>query len=392
MARGLLTGVTVLSLEQATTLPFLTYRLACDGARVIRVENAERPDPNRFVGRDVLGEPAMRSYFLPNNCGKEAITLNLGHPDGQALLRDLIVKLRVDVFASNQRSRSYARLGIEPERLRAVKADLIWLGITGFGPEHDEAAYDPVLQGRAGFMELTGDAGGSPMLFGLPMVDLGAAEHGYSEVVKALYRRATTGEGARIDVSMLRSAVSWMVSPVALSASLGERVTRKGNRHQFFAPVDVHRTRDGHVFLAVGNDQQWAALAALPGFARLRRPEYAANAGRIVDVERLGGELAACFAELSTDAALESLRHAGVPVSRVNTLADVVADPLVADRLVAVVDPRSGLRLTLPAPPADDPAALSFPPRLGEHNEKIYGEALGLTPAQLAELRRRQIV
>jgi crotonobetainyl-CoA:carnitine CoA-transferase CaiB-like acyl-CoA transferase len=392
MPRGLLAGVTVLSLEQATTLPFLTYRLACDGARVIRVENAERPDPNRFVGRDVLGEPAMRSYFLPNNCGKEAITLNLGHPDGQALLRQLIVALRVDVFASNQRARSYGRLGIEPERLRAVKNDLIWLGITGFGPEHDEAAYDPVLQGRAGFMELTGDGGGSPMVFGLPMVDLGAAEHGYSEVVKALYRRATTGEGARIDVSMLRSAVSWMVAPVALSASLGERVTRKGNRHQFFAPVDVHRTRDGHVFLAVGNDRQWASLVALPRFARLHRPEYAANAGRIADVERLGRELAACFAELATEEALGSLRHADVPVSRVNTLADVVADPLVTDRLVAVVDPRSGLRLTLPVPPVGDAPALSFPPRLGEHNEKIYGEALGLTPERLAELRRRQIV
>src|SRR5207302_1319054 len=134
-----------LSLEQATTLPFLTYRLACDGARVIRIENAERPDPNRFVGKDVLAEPAMRSYFLSNNCGKEAITLNLGHPEGQALLRELIVKLRVDVFACNQRPRSYARLGIEPPALCAVKPDLIWLGITGFGPEHDAAAYDPAL-------------------------------------------------------------------------------------------------------------------------------------------------------------------------------------------------------------------------------------------------------
>src|SRR5947207_4598700 len=91
--------------------------------------------------------------------------------------------------------------------------------------------------------------------------------------MKALYRRATTGEGARIDVSMLRSAVSWMVAPVALS-SLGERVTRKGNRHQFFAPVAVHRTRDGHVYLAIGNDQQWAALTALPRFRGLARPEY----------------------------------------------------------------------------------------------------------------------
>src|SRR5262249_50928085 len=183
-------------------------------------DHGDPADQIRCVGRAGLGEHAMRRYFLRNNCGKEAITLNLGHADGRALLHELIVKLRVDVFASNQRARSYRSLGIEPAELRAVKPDLIWLGITGFGPEHDEAAYDPVLQARAGFMALTGDAAGSPMVFGLPMVDLGAAEHGYSEVVKALYRRATTGEGARIDVSMLASAVSWMVSPVALAMSL----------------------------------------------------------------------------------------------------------------------------------------------------------------------------
>src|SRR5436309_7003587 len=174
----------------------------------------------------------MRSYFLPNNCGKEAATLNLGEAEGRQVLRELLQALHVDIFATNQRPRSYAKLGIDYATLRAVKPDLIWLGITGFGPDHDEAAYDPVLQARAGFMELTGDAGGPPTVFGLPMVDLGAAEHGYSEVVKALYRRATTGEGARIDVSMLRSAVSWMVAPIALSSSLGERVARKGNRHQ----------------------------------------------------------------------------------------------------------------------------------------------------------------
>src|SRR5499427_3008263 len=387
----LLAGVSVLSLEQATTLPFLTYRLAGDGARIIHVENAERPDPNRFVGREVLPEPAMRSYFLPNNCGKEAITLNLGDPEGHSLLRELIVKLPVDVFACNQRPGSYARLGIEPRTLAAVKPDLIWLGITGFGPEHDEAAYDPVLQARSGFMELTGEADGSPLVFGLPMVDLGAAEHGYSEVMKALYRRATTGEGARIDVSMLRSAVSWMVAPVALS-SLGERVTRKGNRHQFFAPVAVHRTRDGHVYLAIGNDQQWAALTALPRFGPLARAEYTANAGRIGAVERLDRELAACFAEVSTDEALEALRGAGVPVSRVSTVNEVMADPLVAERIVEVTDPRSGLRIALPGPPVGEPPALSFPPRLGEHNEKIYGDVLGLPPEQVAELRRRQIV
>src|SRR5207245_3734270 len=187
--------------------------------------------------------------------------LNLGHPDGQALLRALIVKLGVDVFACNLRTRSYARLGIEPERLLAVKSDLIWLGITGFGRDHDEAAYDPILQARAGFMELTGAPTGPPTGVGLRMVDVGAAEDGYGAIMRALYHRAVTGTGARLDVSMLRSAVSWMVSPVLLSASLGERITRTGTIHPFFAPVAVFQTRDGYVYVAVGNDAQWAALA-----------------------------------------------------------------------------------------------------------------------------------
>lgn len=385
-----LEGLTVVSLEQATTLPFLTYRLACDGARVIRVEHRARPDPNRFVGRDVLNEPDMRAYFLPNNCGKEAITLNLGDPAGRALLHELIARLPVDVFATNQRPRSYARLGIDADTLRAVRPELIWLGISGFGPDHDEAAYDPILQARAGFMSLTGEPDGPPTPFGLPMVDLGAAEHAYGEVMKALYRRARGGGGARVDVSMFRSAVSWMASPVAL-ASVGERVVRRGSAHQFFAPVGVHATRDGHVYVAVGNDEQWKALAALPAFEGVDRPEYAVNAGRIADLPRLHAALAAKFAALTAEAALALLREAGVPIAAVAALPSVVRDPLVAERLVHVRDARSGLTLALPAPPTGEPPRLSFPPRLGEHNETVYG-ALGYAPAQVADLRRRGVV
>jgi formyl-CoA transferase len=385
-----LEGLTVLALEQATTLPFLTYRLACDGARVIRVEHRGRPDPNRFVGRDLLGEPDMCAYFLPNNCGKEAITLDLSRPEGRALLRVLVERLPVDVFATNQRPRTYARLGIDAETLRAVRPELIWLGISGFGPAHDEAAYDPILQARAGFMALTGEPDGPPTPFGLPMVDLGAAEHAYGELMKALYRRARTGEGARIDVSMFRSAVSWLVAPVALT-TLGERVRRRGSGHQFFAPVGVHATRDGHVYVAVGNDAQWKALAALPAFAGVGRPEYAVNAGRIADVARLHAALAARFAALGTAEALALLREAGVPVAAVAGLDDVVADPLVAPDLVRVRDPRSGLTLALPPPPAGEPPPLRFPPRLGEHNEAVYG-AVGCSPADVADLERRGVI
>jgi formyl-CoA transferase len=275
----LLENITVLTLEQATPLPFLTYRLACDGARIIRVENPHRPDPNRFVGQKVLDEEGMNSYFLPNNCGKEAITLNLGSEQGQAILYELIAGLAVDIFACNQRPRSYTRLGIDYETLRAIKPDLIWVGITGFGPDSDEAAYDPILQARSGFMDLTGEPDGLPTVFGLPMVDLGAGEHGYGQIMKALYHRAITGQGRRLDISMFRSAVSWLLNPIMLTYSLNEPVTRRGNTHQFFAPVSVYATSDGYVYMAVGNDKQWAAITGLPAFISLVRPEYERNAG-----------------------------------------------------------------------------------------------------------------
>jgi crotonobetainyl-CoA:carnitine CoA-transferase CaiB-like acyl-CoA transferase len=387
-----LQNITVLSLEQATTLPFLTYRLACDGARIIRVENPLRPDPNRFVGRKVLDEEGMNSYFLPNNCGKEAITLNLGTEEGRVILHQLITRLQVDIFACNQRPRSYTRLGIDYDTLRAINPDLIWVGITGFGPDSNEAAYDPILQARSGFMDLTGEPDGPPNVFGLPMVDLGAGEHGYGQIMKALYHRAITGEGCRLDISMFRSAVSWMLNPVMLTHSLNEPVIRRGNTHQFFAPVSVYPTSDGYVYMAVGNDKQWAAITNLPAFASLARPEYERNTGRIADVQHLNRQLADCFKTMTTTEALEAFQVIGVPISRVNTVAEVMADPLVANQLIHVSDPRSDLTVTLPAPPVGDAPPLSFPPRLGEHNQAVYSEALGYTPKALTDLQERKII
>jgi crotonobetainyl-CoA:carnitine CoA-transferase CaiB-like acyl-CoA transferase len=388
----ILKNITVLSLEQATTLPFLTYHLACDGARIIRLENPQRPDPNRFVGRKVLDEEGMNSYFLPNNCGKEAITLNLGSAEGQAILHQLIARLKVDIFACNQRPRSYTRLGIDYDTLRAVKPDLIWVGISGFGPNSDEAAYDPILQARAGFMDLTGDPDGPPLVFGLPMVDLGAGEHGYGQIMKALYHRAVTGAGMRLDISMFRSAMSWMVSPVMLTHSLNEAAARRGNTHQFFAPASVYPTQDGYVYMAVGNDRQWAAITELPAFAALARPEYARNVGRIADVAALNRQLAEIFKGLTTAAAIELFQGIGVPVSRVNTMTDVVADPLVAAHLIHISDPRSGLTVALPGPPVGEAPSLRFPPRLGEQNRQIYIEEMGYAAETLAAWQEQGII
>lgn len=397
---SLFSSLTVLSIEQATTLPYMTLRLAQEGVRVIRVENPPYGDPNRWVGPEVLVsgpeveavdsgfEKGMNAYYLPNNLGKESITLNLRSEEGRALLHKLVRELPVDVFATNQRPRSYEKLGIDYATLQDIKPDLIWVGITGFGPQNNEAAYDPILQARAGFMELTGEREGDPTVFGLPMVDLGAGEQAFSQVMMALYRRAVTGEGSRIDISMLQSAVSWMISPVMLSHSFGVPVTRHGNDHQFFAPVSVFPTTDGFVYLAVGNDRQWQAITHLTPFESLDRPEYEQNAGRIGLVAQLREEMSAVTRTLSSEGLIGLFNEIGVPISRVNRLPDVTSDPLIADKMVSATDPGTGTEIAISPPPVVSDflrqrgMRLGFPPRLGEHNRPLF-ESLGYDVTQL---------
>lgn len=389
---NLFSNLTVLSLEQATALPFLTQRLAREGMRVIRIEHG-RGDPNRYIGKN-LGEPDMSTYLLPNNCGKQGITLNLGVPQGREILHELIMKLPADIFATNNRPGSYEKLGIDYETLRAIRPELIWLGITGFGPEHDEAAYDPVIQARSGWMDLTGEADGSPMIFGLPMVDLGAAEHGYGAVMKGLYRRAMTGKGSRIDISMFHSAVAWMASPLMLAA-LGDVVSRFGNTHRHFAPASVYPTLEGYVYIAVGNDRQWEALIQLPGFETLAEPQYVHNAGRIGNVGHLNERMAACTQTWATRELMRALKGVRVPIAQVNRLPDVFEESLMREAFTRAHDDRLGVDVMLvPTPNVNDPGPreLSFPPRLGEDNVEIYGGMLGYNAAKLDELRAGGVI
>lgn len=396
--KKLFTDVTVLSMEQATVLPYLTYRLAAEGMQVIRVEHPERGDPNRLVGSNVLGEEAMDSYFLPNNVGKKAITLNLRGEEGRAVLRDLILELGVDVFATNQLPRNYAKLGIAYEQLSAIKEDIIWVGMTGFGPDSNEAAYDPILQARAGIMDLTGERDGAPQVFGLPMADLGASEQGYGQIMRALYVREATGEGSRVDISMFQSLVSWEVNPVMLTKSFGAQITRRGNTHEFFAPVSVYETQDGYVYIAVGNDRQWQALTELSGFESLYSEERKTNAGRIADVVRLNQEINEITSTRSTEDLMGLLQSITVPVSTVNRIEDVIDDPLIKDKMTTAVDPRTGTKVYLPPTPVITPylesvgMQMTFPPRMGEHNQQIYGDVLGYDERRIGELQEAGVI
>jgi len=391
-------NLTVLSLEQATVAPYLTYRLAQDGMNIVRLEHPVYGDPNRFIGENVLDEERMNSYFLCINAGKKALSLNLAAPEGQEIFKRLVQELCVDIFVTNQLPKNYEKLGIAYEIMKEVKPDIIWLGLTGFGPDSNEGAYDPILQARGGLMELTGEAFGEPQVLGIPLPDMGTSEHGYGLLMKALFKRAMTGEGSRIDLSMFESTVSWLTVPIALSKNFGANISRRGNTHEFFSPVSVYKTRNGFVYLAVGNDRQWAAMVDQPMFASLAKESYQKNKGRIDDVKNLNNAINAITKQYTSEELIDLFTAITVPISKIKTVNEVVEDPLVAKKILTATDPVTGLKVTLAPPPNMTPflegcdRKLSFPPRFGEQNQEIYGDILGYDEAALAGFKEKGII
>ena len=390
-------NLTVLSLEQATVLPYLTYRLAHDGMQVIRLEHPVYGDPNRFIGENVLGEERMNAYYLCINAGKKALTLNLGDPEGQKIFHSLIQELKVDIFTTNQLPRNYQKLGIDYESLKALKPDIIWLGVTGFGPDSNEAAYDPILQARSGLMDMTGEADGDPQVLGIPLPDMGTSEHSYGLLMKALYRREATGEGSCINMAMFESSVSWLTVPITLSTLINKKITRRGNTHEFFCPCSVYKTRNGFVYMAVGNDRQWKSMVSQEIFKSLDKPEYEKNAGRIKDVDNVNRVINESTKNHTSEELIDLFNSLTIPVSKISTIPEVIADPLVEGRLLYSQDPATGTKITLPPPPNMTPfleesnRKLPFPPRFGEHNHGIYGQ-LGYTDDDIQALKEKGII
>jgi crotonobetainyl-CoA:carnitine CoA-transferase CaiB-like acyl-CoA transferase len=394
----LFNDLTVVSLEQATVLPYLTYRLAQDGMNIIRLEHPVYGDPNRFIGENVLDEERMNSYFLCINAGKKALTLNLAEDGGQQIFHSLIKKLDVDIFATNQLPKNYKKLGIDYDSLKFLKPDIIWLGVTGFGPDSNEAAYDPILQARSGLMELTGEADGDPQVVGIPLPDMGTSEHAYGLVMKALYKRQATGKGSCINMAMFESSVSWLTVPITLTGSFGKNISRRGNTHEFFAPVSVYQTKNGFIYLAVGNDRQWKTMVSQNIFMSLDQPAYERNEGRIKDVENLNQAINAITRLHTSEDLIDLFTAITVPVSKINPIDEVIKDPLVERRLLQAQDPSTGTRITLAPPPnmtsflEESGRKLSFPPRFGEQNSEIYGKKLGYSGEDLKRLKENGVI
>jgi crotonobetainyl-CoA:carnitine CoA-transferase CaiB-like acyl-CoA transferase len=344
-----LKGLNVLSVEQAVSLPYCTWRLAVDGANVIRAES-QKGDPNRRVGKKVLDEEMMNSYFLSVNSGKKSVTLNLKSQEGQDILKDMVRKLDIDIFSNNQIPGNCEKLGIDYEQIKSVKEDIIWVNVSGFGPERSEAAYDPMIQAYSGIMDTNGEPESGPLKFGVSIADIEAANQAYSEIMKALLHRERTGEGSEIYISMLDCCMSLLALHLPM-ASMGLEMQKSGNFHPIFSPVGVYKTEDGYVSIAVGNDAQWEAIVNSEGFENLNKPEYSTNNQRKANEEQMNKELNDIFGKKNTKDVLSVFRNARIPISQVSLMEDVLKDPYLNSKLLHIKDNKSEFDVLLAPPP-----------------------------------------
>jgi crotonobetainyl-CoA:carnitine CoA-transferase CaiB-like acyl-CoA transferase len=391
---------TVLSLEQALSLPSATLRFAQLGWRVIRIEatpqGAGLPgDPNRYIGGRIADDD-RRSYFIAPNVGKESIALNLKDARGQEVLRRLIRALDADVFCCNTVPSRYRSLGIDYATLSAAKPDLIWAGISAMGPQYPEApGYDPVIQAMCGYMEVTGDPKGAPTVMGLPVIDLKAGDEVYANVMLALLERHESGRGKEIHVSMLQAAASWLITvlPLVDMGCAENEITRAGNEHRKFIPTNVYPAKDGFVYLAIGSDAQWRRLTELPKFCSVGNEVRKTNEGRHKEREQIHRDMAAVTARHTVEEVLADLRTATIPATRIFDIRQVRALPQLAEKLTRTAMP-GGRELRMQPMAVDVPGAstgLGFPPRYGADTRRVLGEA-GLAAGEIGALAASGVI
>ena len=412
-----LSGVRVLDLSRVLAGPWCTQTLADLGADVIKVERP--PGPGTTGGDDTRGwgppflkntagaDTAEAAYYLGANRNKRSITIDIAHPEGQALVRRLA--LQSDVFVENYKVGDMARYGLDATSLHALNPRLVYCSITGFGqtgPYRERAGYDYAVQGMGGLMSVTGPSraeiaddapGGGPQKVGVAVADLFTGMYACTAILAALRHAQATGCGQSIDMALLDTQVAMLANLGANYLATGVAPQRMGNAHQNIVPYQVFEVSDGHLILAVGNDAQFARFCDVAGEPQLAQDtRFARNADRVRHRSMLAPLLAAVLKTRSRAAWLAALEAAKVPCGPINDLGDVFADPQVQTREMVVTLPHAlsgSVRLVAsPMKLSLTPVQYrSAPPLLGEHTDNVLRE-LGLSAVEIAALRAARAV
>jgi crotonobetainyl-CoA:carnitine CoA-transferase CaiB-like acyl-CoA transferase len=405
-----LSHVTVLDLSRVLAGPWAGQVLADFGAEVIKIERPGSGDDTRSWGppfmRDAAGQEntkADAAYFLCANRNKKSVTVDFTTPAGREIVQQLAC--RADIILENFKVGGLAAYGLDYDSLKALNPRLIYCSITGFGQTGPYAArpgYDFLVQAMGGLMSITGrgagEVGAGPQKAGVAVTDILTGLYAVIGILTALAHRDRTGEGQRIDLSLLDVQVACLANQAMNYLVSGAVPKRLGNAHPNIVPYQDFPTRDGFMIIAVGNDTQFAKLCAAMQLGELARdPQFATNQARVAHRVILIDTLNAATRTRTTAEWVAVLENAGVPCGPINTIDAVFADPQVQARQMRIElpHPTSGT-VPLVANPlrlSQTPATYrSAPPTLGAHTDEVLRERLGLSEADVGRLHADGVI
>jgi crotonobetainyl-CoA:carnitine CoA-transferase CaiB-like acyl-CoA transferase len=373
-----LAGVHVLDVSRVLAGPYATMVMGDLGAEVIKVERPRVGDDTRAWGPPFVGPEGHEesTYFLSTNRSKLSVTLDLKDPDDRALFDRMLAW--ADVLVENFRPGVMTRLGLTSESLRQTNPELIVLTITGFGssgPEHDRVAYDQILQAEGGVMSVTGTGPGEPLRVGVPIADLTAGLFGIIGVLAALHERARSGQGQRVETSLLAGQIAIHAFQGTRYLVAGEVPQPTGNHHPTVSPYGAFSAADGQLILAVGNETTWRRFAELLDIPP-ESPLYAGNESRVAHRDELQALIEQRLGTRTVAEWITLFAEHAVPAGEVKALDRVYASEQVRDQgLVVDVSHTTLGAISLPGRPLRfDGSPLgppAPPPVLGEHSEEI---------------------
>lgn len=400
--------IRVLDLSRVLAGPWCSQNLADLGADVIKIERPGVGDDTRAWGppyaKDADGNNTSEAaYYLSANRGKRSVTVDIASAEGQAIIRELA--LSSDVVLENYKVGQLKRYGLDYEALKALKPDLVYCSVTGFGqdgPYAHRAGYDFLIQGMGGLMSITGErddlSGGGPQKAGVAITDLMTGMYATVAVLAALTYRDRTGCGQHIDMALLDTQVAMLANMGSNYLNSGKPPKRWGNAHANIVPYQTFAAADGHIIVATGNDGQYQKFVEAGNRQDLASdPRFATNPLRVQHRDVLVPLLAEMVKTRTRGEWIAQLEAVGVPCGPINDLHDVFDNPQVKARGTAIEmdHPAAGKVKLVRSPmkmsvtPAD--AALP-PPMLGQHTDEVLREVLGRSEQQIAALREKGVL